>query len=238
MTAQAQTVSESLPISVPPGATVSLEVDAHESDVLGLVKRLLSGITTAAVTPATATSTAASATTDEESSGIRVQIGGDRPASKPAAPPAKSTRTARRPKNAGPGMPPPASAAASAADEPRVGPLTIAQLTALLKDIHHLHVLSARAPKDAPSVLGFYEPTFTAEGGKRVLWSSSGPAKTQVLMSRFEAPLSGFALVIQQPSGEITVVRSDGYPNLEAIAPLVATFLPGASLPAGDAPAK
>lgn len=118
------------------------------------------------------------------------------------------------------------------------------QLTLLLKDIHHLHVVSFK-PADPPAVtvpanaaaspptdfLAFYEKPFEAEGGHRLLYLNSG--SSPVVTVGFDQP-RGFAAVFQS-SGMVYVVRADGYPDMAVLGGLLRTF--GAAVPTPSTPA-
>ena len=117
--------------------------------------------------------------------------------------------------------------AAGRAGNPLASLLGDGQFTALLKDIHHLHIVSFR-PADVPfpvsavgaaapalpptDFLAFYEKPFVAEGGHRLLYLSGG---TSVVTVGFEQP-RGFAAVIQ--SGGTVTLRTFGsaIPTLSA----------------------
>ena len=134
--------------------------------------------------------------------------------------------------------------AAGGAGNPLVSLLGDGQLTTLLKDIHHLHIVSFR-PADVPfpvstvraaapalpptDFLAFYEKPFVAEGGHRLLYLSGG---TSVVTVGFEQP-RGFAAVIQS-GGTVTVVRADGYPDMTVVGSLLRTF--GSAIPTLSAP--
>jgi len=122
------------------------------------------------------------------------------------------------------------SAAASASPaapgaNPFVSLLSDGQLTALLKDIHHLHVLSFKpAPTPAGAAapadfLAFYETPFEAQGGHRMLYLS----EQKVVAVGFDQP-RGFALAAVQSLGSVIVVRADGYPDMTVLGGLLRTF--------------
>lgn len=167
--AQTPAPTPALPIPLPPGAAVQMELDSRDQDLLGMVKSLLTG----------------------------------------AAAPAGA-----------------ATAKASADANPFLSLLSDGQLTALLKDIHHLHVLSfkpadaAASPATPPAdMLAFYETPFEAEGGHRILYLN-GPQK--VVMVGFDQP-RGFAAAVQS-SGSVFVVRADGYPDMTVVGSLLRMF--------------
>ena len=182
--ARAQSPISPLPIPVPPGAVVQMEMDGQDADLLGMVKSLLAG----AATPKSGT--------------------------KPGH--------AARPE-------------AAADANPFLSFLGDGQLTALFKDIHHLHVLSFK-PADPPAAdaaapavqptdfLAFYEKPFEAEGGHRLLYFSGS---TPVVTVGFDQP-RGFAAVVQS-SGTVYVVRADGYPDMTVVGGLLRTF--GSAIP-------
>ena len=133
-----------------------------------------------------------------------------------------------------------AGADAAASSNPFLALLGDGQLTALLKDIHHLHVVSFKPPAAVAGAtptdyLAFYEKPFEAEGGHRLLYITQG---TQVVTVGFDQPV-GFAAVVS--SGDtVYVVRADGYPDMAVVGSLLRTF--GAAVPAlnmpGAAPAS
>ena len=124
---------------------------------------------------------------------------------------------------------------------PFLGVVTDEQLTALLKNVHHLHALVfATAP--GGDLLPFYEKPFQGEGGHRVAWVGA-PGGPRVLLEGFD-PAPGFAAVVQMP-GEAVVVRADGYPDMQVLGKLVRTFADAQShsmaspaVEASPAPAK
>lgn len=126
----------------------------------------------------------------------------------------------------------PAAGPDAAGANPFLGFLGDGQLTALLKDIHRLHVVSFKpAASAAPTdFLAFYEKPFEAEGGRRLLYLSGG---TPVVTVGFDQP-RGFAAVVQS-SGTVTVVRADGYPDMTVVGNLLRTF--GAAIPTPNMPA-
>lgn len=176
-----------LPIPLPTGAAVQMELDGRDADLLGMVKGLLAG-------------TAAPKT----GAGAQRIVGGS----------------------------------------PALSFLGNGQLTLLLKDIHHLHVVSFK-PADPPAVtvpanaaappppdfLAFYEKPFEAEGGHRLLYLNSG--SSPVMTVGFDQP-RGFAAVFQS-SGMVYVVRADGYPDMTVLGGLLRTF--GAAAPTPNMPA-
>ena len=179
MTDRPAAPSSPLPIPLPPGVAVQMELDGKDADLIGMVKSLLAG----AATPKT---------------GARED------------------------------------AAAGGAGNPLVTLLGDGQLTALLKDIHHLHVVSFK-PADPPAArlptdfLAFYEKPFVAEGGHRLLYLSSG---TPVVTVGFDQP-RGFAAVVQSGS-MVYVVRADGYPDMAVVGNLLRTF--GSAIPTPNLP--
>ena len=110
---------------------------------------------------------------------------------------------------------------------PFLGVVTDEQLTALLKNIHHLHAI-VFATTAGGDLLPFYEKPFQGEGGHRVAWANA-PGGPRVLLEGFD-PAPGFAAVVQMP-GELIVVRSDGYPDMQVLGKLVRTFADAQSHP-------
>lgn len=78
----------------------------------------------------------------------------------------------------------------------------------------------AAAPAAPPALLpdqtGFYETAFAGEGGHRLIYSNFDPV--HVLMTSF-GHARGFALMTQYPGG-IVVMRADGYPDLSKLSSL------------------
>jgi len=177
---QTAPVTHALPIPLPPGAAVQMEMDGKDQDLLGMVKSLLTG----AVTP-----------------------------------------------KAGTKVDPAAQSEAERDANPFLNFLGDGQLTTLLRDIHHLHILSFK-PADGASVpagqpadfLAFYEKPFEAEGGHRLLYLGGS---TPVVTVGFDQP-RGFAAVVQS-SGTVFVIRADGYPDMTIIGNLLRTF--GSAIP-------
>jgi hypothetical protein len=126
---------------------------------------------------------------------------------------------------AGAATPKTGAGAGAANANPFANFLSDGQLTALLKDIHHLHVVSFKpAPTPAGAAapadfLAFYETPFEAQGGHRMLYLS----EQQVVAVGFDQP-RGFAVTAVQPSGIVTVVRADGYPDMTVLGSLLRMF--------------
>lgn len=83
-------------------------------------------------------------------------------------------------------------------------------------------------PVFLPDQTGFYETAFAGEGGHRLLYSNFAPV--HVLMTSF-GHARGFALMTQYPGG-IVVMRADGYPDLSKLSSL-ATQIGAAAAKAG-----
>ena len=174
------TATSALPVPLPPGAAVHLEVDGRDQDLLGVVKSLLAG----------ATSTGGAGT-------VRLAFNG------------------------------------------LGGALTDEQITALLRNIHHLHLLSFATAGGDTDALAFYEPALTAGGGHRLVFSNAVP---RVLMVGFDPPgglgqPGGFALVVQSP-GVVYVVRADGYPDMQLVGRLLAQSAGGVPTGQSTAPTR
>lgn len=126
-----------------------------------------------------------------------------------------------------PGTPPvegqPAAAAANRFSDTDLG--------SLLRNITHLRIVffetalppSSTSVKKKPAftpqpLMSYYEKRFVTEaGGRRIVRADFDD--TQMLMVGFGK--SGCAIVMQAP-GKGVVIRTDGYPDLEGIGPLVA----------------
>ncbi len=127
---------------------------------------------------------------------------------------------------AGAATPKTGAGAGAANANPFANFLSDGQLTALLKDIHHLHVLSFKSGNGAAAPAGqtadlltFYEKPFEAEGGHRMLYLS----EQKVVAVGFDQP-RGFALAAVQSLGSVIVVRADGYPDMTVLGGLLRTF--------------
>jgi hypothetical protein len=113
--------------------------------------------------------------------------------------------------------------------------LSDANLADVFKDVTRIHfilvemppvmakagkVSAAKALSPEPDQTAFYESTYRAEGGHRIVFSNS--EDTHFLMVSF-GHAHGFALVVQSP-GTLAVARADGYPNLEKLTALGMTL--------------
>lgn len=103
--------------------------------------------------------------------------------------------------------------------------LSDADLQTLLENIHHLRIVAFETPRSfnsrganiaqSQSVFNYYSQAYLSrEGGRRVLRADFD--EVQMLGVAFRD--RGFAFVIQGP-GFGTVVRADGYPNMESVGP-------------------
>lgn len=102
------------------------------------------------------------------------------------------------------------------------GPPTLlsdGQMTALLKNIHHLHLVSFAPPVASGKStaagfdgLAFYDKPFQSQGGHRILFYGSGP---RVALYGFD-PAHSFAAVVDT-GGAIYALRADGYPDMAVI---------------------
>lgn len=170
-----------LPIPLPEKAQVTVEVDAHQEDLIGVVKSLLKGLNLPAM--------------------MRMMqgLGGPAGISFPDVAPN--------------GEPAPVAPAAPGAAEP-----PMPNFAEILKNIHQLHMVVFKAEGFTPEqAIKFYEGPFQEQGGRRVLWVNQG--ETRMLMMGFREP-RGFAIVIPTAT-EVTVVRADGYPDLEGVGSFV-----------------
>ena len=73
---------------------------------------------------------------------------------------------------------------------------------------------------DTPDQTSFYETAFATEGGHRIIYSNYPPI--HLLMTSF-GHAHGFALMVQSP-GSIAVFRSDGYPDLSKLSALATSI--------------
>lgn len=188
--AQERPAYRPLPIPLPEKAVVSVEVDAHQDDLIGVIKSMLRGLNLPAL--------------------MRMMQGMSGPAGI-SLPDIAPNGEAVPGSEAGPNF------------SPRTG-LTGAAVTAapnfadLLKDIHQMHMVVFKAEGFTPDqAIKFYEQPFLEQGGRRALWVNQG--ENRMLMMAFDKP-RGFALVIPT-AADITVIRADGYPDLEGVGSFV-----------------
>lgn len=182
-----------LRIPLPEKAQVSVEVDAHQDDLIGVVKSMLKGLNIPALM--------------KMMQGLGANTGISFPEVAPNGAP----------------LPPPAAGGAppatpGAAFSQQATIQTAPNFADVLKDIHQLHMVVYKAEGWTPDqAIKFYEQPFAEEGGRRVLWINQG--ENRMLMVGFSKP-HGFAIVL--PAGEeITVIRADGYPDLEGVGSFV-----------------
>ena len=170
----AQSAVTAMPIPIPPDVKVTMEVDARQEDLLGLVKSLLKGMSAGGA-----------------------QIG---------------------PLNENVG-PPPASR-----EEFLAQLLTGGRLEAILKNVNHVHFIMMTPSLGKPVGLReLYEEPLLAKGGHRIAWMDFD--SNQLLVVGFDGP-KGFEVAIQA-NGQLLVIRSDGFPDLEALAPLLKALMLG-----------
>jgi hypothetical protein len=108
--------------------------------------------------------------------------------------------------------------------------LSNADLSTFLQGVHHLRVVAFETPsrpgpaKTAiapPSIIAYYEDKYVnGEGAHRTMRADFDDIQMMIV----SFPEKGFAAIFQAPGMGI-VVRSDGYPNLSSIGPLVTAFL-------------
>jgi hypothetical protein len=175
-----------LPIPLPDQAKVTMEIDAHQEDLLGVAKSLLKGLNLPALM--------------QMMQGMAPGMG--LPDIQPNGAPLPGAEEGAH----GPG--------AVAGIKPIYAP----NFADLLKGINQVHMVVFKpANKDPEQIIKFYEMPFQEQGGRRVLWFNQGA--NQVLMMGFREP-RGFALIM--PMGEeVTVIRADGYPDLEGVGSFV-----------------
>jgi hypothetical protein len=182
-----------LRIPLPEKAQVSVEVDAHQDDLIGVVKSMLKGLNIPALM--------------KMMQGMGANTGISFPDVAPNGEPL--------PQPGAPGSHPGAPGVALA---PSATVQTAPNFADLLKDIHQLHMVVFKAEGWTPDqAIKFYEQPFAEEGGRRVLWINHG--ENRMLMVGFSKP-HGFAIVIPAAE-EITVIRADGYPDLEGVGSFV-----------------
>lgn len=169
--AKAQNVTPDLPIPTPPDATIQLEIDARQEDLLGLAKSLINGLQKAAASHPEGTAALTTGTASNEAAFFKNLLTQD--------------------------------------------------FSKVLKDVNHIHVVAYTTNPSTPLDLqSFYEFPWAQTGGRRLAWVNAGPGQ-RLLIVGFSAP-RGFAAVVQMP-GQIVAVRADGYPDLEALSPILMT---------------
>lgn len=107
--------------------------------------------------------------------------------------------------------------------------LSDVDLGSVLKNVTHLRAVAFETPRATlaatrriPSVLDYYEKAYIGtEGGHRIMRADFDEVQAMVV----SFPQGGFAMIFQAPEFGM-VLRSDGYPNLKSVGPLVtAMFL-------------
>jgi hypothetical protein len=234
-----------LPIPVPAGAKVHLELDTHDEDLLGVLKSLLRGFNPAGMAamfgtrlmavpggppmePMGAPGTApgrppAPPTPGPGVPGPRFPPGGPGVPSFPGGPggvpggPGPGAMPAA-PFGGGPGGPPGTPDMAAWMRQ-----LEKANPADILKQIHQLHlvVLTAADGSDPKALLSSYEEPYMKEGGRRLLWVDND--NSWFSMIAFHDP-RGFA-AIYVSGKDVLVMRMDGYPDLEPVGALVMSFV-------------
>jgi hypothetical protein len=192
---------DSLPIPLPVGARVHLELDAADDDLLGVAKSGLRGVNGQTVRGAL---------------GLVAAFGGSATGGGPVL-------TLVRLVSEGVGV------VRGIAPRPGDPGVPEASLADLLAELHRLHlvVFSPGSPIGSDELAAFYETTFRAEGGHRALWLQVADARLLVVAF---PPGRGFATVLVTGRGTPAIVtRGDGYPDLEAIAPILTGGRSGAA---------
>ena len=189
--AQERPAYRPLPIPLPEKAVVSIEVDAHQDDLIGVVKSMLKGLNLPAL--------------------MRMMqgLGGPAGISLPDVTP-----------NGEPAGPGDASGPNFSPNTGLTGAAVVAapNFADLLKNIHQMHMVVFKAEGFTPDqAIKFYEQPFLEQGGRRALWVNQG--ENRMLMMAFDKP-RGFALVVPTAT-DITVIRADGYPDLEGVGSFV-----------------
>ena len=184
-----------LVIPSPPGATLQMEMDLSDDDLLGVFKSLLKGVGDAAnnvpsvpltapssekgVTDAQIASVLSNADLSDVFKGVThlhfemLQFPAPTPPPTPMAPGHAKTKP-----DAMPQMP------------------------------------------DTPDQTSFYKTAFATEGGHRIIYANYAPI--HLVMTSF-GHARGFALMVQSP-GSIAVFRSDGYPDLSKLSALATSI--------------
>jgi len=98
-----------------------------------------------------------------------------------------------------------------------------------LGNITHLRVVTYERPA-GPNVeagTGFYEEIFRKEGARRTFFRDQEGNRTLVLT--FDRPRRQIAVILEKQNNvnSVTIVRADGYPDLQKISPFLSQFLPG-----------
>lgn len=196
-----------------PGGKITLEVDARDEDLLGLLKEFVVSMTSNASSAQVAVTTAQPAR-PAPASGVKKNVNKPAPGQK-IAPPA----VVRPPASNGD-----ATGAQALYGSPWATLLAETGISATLKTVRHLHVVTVETPAaamtgaNAVDRIAFYEQAWQVEGG-RLLVRSGTNAGSRFLLTGFSAPRKGWALV-SEGGNKTTIVRGDGYPNVTALASL------------------
>lgn len=202
-----------LSIPMPAGATVQVEMDVHDDDLLGVYKSFLKGIGQAAqnlplYSEPVRTTTSTTQTTTVSTQMATVLSNAD------LSDILKGTTHVHLLVLQVPGA-------------SRFTPTLTAK------------VLKGKPIKAAPSIpatpdqTAFYETAFGAEGGRRILFANIDPL--HMTMVSF-GHARGYAVMFQVP-GTIAIMRADGYPDLSKLSALVTQVSAAAAKAALDAAA-
>ncbi len=182
-----------LAIPLPAGATVQVEMNLSDDDLLGVFKSLLRGVSEGANAVPDATKTSAPRGSRAETGAQVAQIISNADLSDIFR---DVTHIRFILLQTGGGSP------------------------AVTLTTPHMAGKHAGAPATPPALLPdqtlFYEAAFAGEGGHRLIYSNFDPI--HVLMTSF-GHARGFALMTQYPGG-IVVMRADGYPDLSKLSSL------------------
>ncbi len=182
-----------LAIPMPAGATVQVEMNLSDDDLLGVFKSLLRGVSEGANAVPTATKTSSPPGSTSDTGAQVAQIISNADLSDIFR---DVTHIRFLLLQTGPTTP----------------TVTMTTPHAVGK-----HIISrAVPPVFLPDQTGFYETAFASEGGHRLIYSNFDPI--HVLMTSF-GHARGFALMTQYPGG-IVVMRADGYPDLSKLSSL------------------
>jgi hypothetical protein len=201
--------SISLLIPELPDAKLTMEVDARDNDLLGVVKKMIADLEKPYAAPMPATAKPAPAKAPAKAAPAK-----GAPAQKAATPSSKVSAASPKalqpvPSNEGSDM--------------FGGFLGQLNLSKLLADVRHLHVMTFRtdaAEEKQVDALKFYESSFSKEGGRRLFWMDED---SRVAVIGFDQPHRHIAVVWQQGK-RVTVVRVDAYPDMTALTQLIKMF--------------
>lgn len=186
-------IDSPLVIPMPAGATVQVEMNLSDDDLLGVFKSLLRGVSEGAnaVPIATKTSSPPGSGTDTGAQVAQIISNADL---------SDIFRDVTHLRfillQTGPATP------------------TVTMMTPQTPGKHT--ITHAAPPPSLPDQTGFYETAFAGEGGHRLIYTNFDPI--HVLMTSF-GHARGWAMMAQYPGG-IAIMRADGYPDLSKLSSL------------------